>query len=140
MSPHRALVFGASGITGWSLVQEALIYPTRTTFDKVIGLTNRPLTKTEALLPDDGRLSLYGGINLSAGVDFVEEGLKRIEGIEEVTHVYFAAYTGHGTGFDGIKKANVEILENAVLAVEKLCPNLQFWTFQTGGKVCSQPS
>jgi hypothetical protein len=45
------------------------------------------------------------------------------------------AYTGHGTGFEGIKKANVKILENAVTAVEKLCPNLQFWTFQTGGKV-----
>jgi hypothetical protein len=48
----------------------------------------------------------------------------------------FAAYTGHGTGFEGIKKSNVEILKNAVLAVEKLCPSLQFWTFQTGGKVC----
>lgn len=26
----------------------------------------------------------------------------------------FAAYTGHGTGFEGIKKVNVEIFENAV--------------------------
>ena len=49
------------------------------------------------------------------------------------------AYTGHGTGFEGIKKANVEILENAVHAVENLCPNLQFWTFQTGGKVRNNP-
>jgi hypothetical protein len=47
------------------------------------------------------------------------------------------AYTGHGTGFEGIKKANVEILENAIQAVENLCPNVQFWTFQTGGKVSS---
>lgn len=37
--------------------------------------------------------------------------------------------------FDGILKSNVEILENAIQAVEDLCPNLQFWTFQTGGKV-----
>jgi hypothetical protein len=89
MSPHRALVFGASGITGWSLIQEALTYPTPTTFDRVIGLTNRPLTKGEALLPDDERLSLYSGINLSTGVDAVEAALKRISGIEGVTHVYF---------------------------------------------------
>ena len=29
----------------------------------------------------------------------------------------------------------MEILENAVLAVEALCPKLRFWTLQTGGKV-----
>jgi hypothetical protein len=48
---------------------------------------------------------------------------------------YSLAYTGHGTGYEGIKKANVEILENGVKAVENLCPKLRFWTFQTGGKV-----
>jgi hypothetical protein len=89
MSPRCALVFGASGITGWSVVQEALTYPTPTTFDRVIGLTNRPLTKGEALFPGDERLSLYSGINLSTGVEAVEAGLKHIPGIEGVTHVYF---------------------------------------------------
>jgi hypothetical protein len=49
--------------------------------------------------------------------------------------LFLLAYTGHGTGFEGIKNSNVEILENAVQAVENLCPNLLFWTFQTGGKV-----
>jgi len=48
-----------------------------------------------------------------------------------------AAYTGHGSDFQELKRANVEILENAVTAVEKLCPMLQFWTLQTGGKVQS---
>jgi hypothetical protein len=89
MSPRRALVFGASGITGWSLVQEALTYPTPTTFDRVIGITNRPLTKGDALLPDNERLSLYSGINLSRGVEAVESGMKGIPGIGGVTHVYF---------------------------------------------------
>jgi hypothetical protein len=87
---YRALVFGASGITGWSIVQEALNYPTSTTFDKVIGLTNRPLTKAEALLPEDERLVLYSGINLSAGVEAVQASLSQIEGIGGVTHVYFS--------------------------------------------------
>jgi hypothetical protein len=80
---YRALVFGASGITGWGIVQEALTYPTPTTFDKVIGLTNRPLTKAEALLPKDERLVLYSGINLSAGVEAVQASLSQIEGIGE---------------------------------------------------------
>jgi hypothetical protein len=86
---YRALVFGASGITGWGIVQEALTYPTPTTFDKVIGLTNRPLTKAEALLPEDERMVLYSGINLSAGVEAVQASLSQIEGIGGVSHVYF---------------------------------------------------
>jgi hypothetical protein len=87
---YRALVFGASGITGWAVVQEALKYPNPITFDKVIGLTNRPLTKSEALLPDDERLDLHSGIDLRGGASSIEAGLRRIDGIQGVTHVYFA--------------------------------------------------
>ena len=47
------------------------------------------------------------------------------------------AYTGHGSGFQELKRANVEILKNALEVVEKLCPKLEFWTLQTGGKVCA---
>jgi hypothetical protein len=150
---RRALIFGASGITGWAVAKEALIYPTSTTFDQVIGLTNRPLTKTEALLPGDERLRLYSGIDLTAGSAQVEEKLKKIDGIEGVTHVYFSgkihnrdeteclptilpAYTGSQTGPESIK-ANVAILQIAVEAVGKLCPKLQVWVLQTGGKVSS---
>jgi nucleoside-diphosphate-sugar epimerase len=87
---YRALVFGASGITGWAVVREALQYPTSTTFDRIIGLTNRPLTKSEAILPEDERLELHSNVDLSAGVSAVEARLKRIDGIEGVTHVYFS--------------------------------------------------
>lgn len=87
---YRALVFGASGITGWAVAKEALKFPTPTTFDQVIGLTNRPLTKLEALLPEDERLQLYSGIDLSAGVSQVQASLQKIHGIEGVTHVYFS--------------------------------------------------
>ncbi len=52
------------------------------------------------------------------------------------------AYTGHETAYTGVeggrktlRDINVKILENAVQAVERVCPSLQFWTLQTGGKV-----
>jgi hypothetical protein len=86
---YRALVFGASGITGWAVAREALQYPTSTTFDRIIGLTNRPLTKSEAILPEDERLELHSNVDLSTGVSEVEARLKCIDGIESVTHVYF---------------------------------------------------
>jgi hypothetical protein len=50
-----------------------------------------------------------------------------------------SAYTGNQSGPDAIK-ANVEILQTAVEAVERLCPKFKVWTFQTGGKVCSVDS
>jgi hypothetical protein len=65
----------------------------------------------------------------------VIEKLKQVREIEKITHVYFAAYTSHGSDFQELKRANVEILSNAVEAVEALCPKLAFFTLQTGGKV-----
>jgi hypothetical protein len=86
----HALVFGASGITGWAILKEALNYPSSDTFDRVIGLTKRPLTKAEASLPDDQRLVLYSGIDLADKPESIVEGLKKVEGIDDVTHVFFA--------------------------------------------------
>jgi hypothetical protein len=94
-SSYRALVFGASGITGWAVAREALQYPTSTTFDRIIGLTNRPLTISEAILPEDKRLELHGNVDLSAGVSAVEARLKQVDGIEGVTHVYFTCKQEH---------------------------------------------
>jgi hypothetical protein len=93
--PNTALIFGASGITGWAVAKAALEYPTPTTFDKVIALTNRPLSKQDAYLPDDSRLALYSGIDLSSGVDKLVGDLKKIDGIEGVTHVYFTGESLH---------------------------------------------
>lgn len=84
-----ALVFGASGITGWAITRAALTYPTPTTFSRVIGLTNRPLSLEDSRLPQDPRLSLKSGVNLSGTIDAIVKALGEVEGIEEITHVYF---------------------------------------------------
>jgi len=50
---------------------------------------------------------------------------------------FFAAYVHRGWGnsdSESRTKENVEFIVNAVHAVEEVCPNLQFWTFPTGGK------
>ncbi|KAK5109709.1 hypothetical protein LTR85_002287 [Meristemomyces frigidus] len=136
-SELRALVFGASGITGWAIVKEALSYPTSTTFSRVIGLTSRPLTVEDARLPQDARLQLYAGLDLSKDVKSTISYLHGIPGIEHVTHVYFAAYVHLGWGAsDSASRAreNVNLLTSAVTAIEAECPDLQFFTFPTGGK------
>lgn len=88
--PLQALIFGASGITGWAITNSALSYPTPTTFSRVIGLTSRPLSIKVAGLPFDPRLELYAGLDLGQDVRSIVTYLRSIERIEEITHVYFA--------------------------------------------------
>jgi len=130
---YRALIFGASGITGWAIVNAAVQYPSPNTFEQITGLTNRPLKAEDAHFPQDPRIVLHSGFDLSKADKIVNQ-LSQIQDVEKVTHVYFAAYTAHGSSYADLKEANVEILRNAVEAVDKLCPKLLFFTLQTGGK------
>ncbi|KAG0645390.1 Short chain dehydrogenase sirQ [Hyphodiscus hymeniophilus] len=135
--PLQALVFGASGITGWAITNSALSYPTPTTFSRVVGLTSRSLSINEAALPSDPRLELHAGLDLGQDVQSIVKYLSSIERIEEITHVYFAAYVHRGWGDQDSasrKKENVDFIVNAVTAIETVCPGLQFWTYPSGGK------
>jgi hypothetical protein len=132
--PLAALVFGASGVTGHGIIKTLLSYPTPTTFSRVIGLTNRPLSSATARLPEDERLELYSEINLLKREQSLLQ-LQHIPGIQQVTHVYYAAYAGHGESFEELKRINNELLTNAIGGVEICCPALQFVTLNTGGKV-----
>lgn len=89
-SKNVALVFGASGISGWAVTKCALSYPTPTTFDRVIGLTNRPLPLEKSGLPQDPRLELYHGVNLRESLDDVRSQLQeKVPNLQDVTHVYY---------------------------------------------------
>ncbi|PKK43494.1 hypothetical protein CI102_14007 [Trichoderma harzianum] len=76
---RTALVFGASGITGWAILREAIKYPTTTAFRRVIGLINRPLDRAVSFLPDDSRLVLAYDIDLTRSIDEVVAKLVDIE-------------------------------------------------------------
>jgi hypothetical protein len=100
MSPRQALIFGASGISGWAIVREALQHKdptdrnsqTKPTFDRVIALSRSPLDESEFLLAKDvtnKRLVLHSGIDLGQAED-AHSLFKNIEGIEKTTHVYYA--------------------------------------------------
>jgi hypothetical protein len=86
-----ALVFGASGISGWAVTNNLLSYPSSTTFSRVVGLTNRPMDLANSQLPiDDARLELYSGLNLRGEQPGVIEYLKAtVPNIQDVTHVYY---------------------------------------------------
>ena len=95
-SNHHAIVFGASGLIGWSLVDQLLApYPHAGSFSKVTAVTNRPLNLSESHWPQpDSRrpnLQLVSGIDLRHGdAAGLAESLKQaVKGIESVTHIYY---------------------------------------------------
>ncbi|KAF2119705.1 hypothetical protein BDV96DRAFT_568066 [Lophiotrema nucula] len=132
-----ALVFGASGVTGWSFVNELLNdYPEKGIWSKVHALTNRPLSQKQSQWPDDPRLDIVSGIDLLKGSqEELEATLKeKIKGIEEVTHVYYLAYKA-GTDMQKELEEAVAMWKRSTIAMDHLSSKLEFVVLQTGAKM-----
>ncbi|KAH7133400.1 hypothetical protein B0J13DRAFT_562310 [Dactylonectria estremocensis] len=137
MSSNHALVFGASGITGWAITNLILNgYPAPDAFESVTALTNRPLTAEAAQWPTSPKLQVVSGIDIltQKGQSGLEEELKsRVTHMRQVTHVYFFAYIMDADPAKEIS-INVDLLSRAIHAVEALAPNLKFVVLPTGTK------
>ena len=89
-SQLHALVLGASGISGWSLLNQLRQYPSAETWHRISGTTNRPFDVSQSGIPIDNRLRVYSGIDLTKDVDSIAQSLKdNINDVETVTHVFF---------------------------------------------------
>jgi nucleoside-diphosphate-sugar epimerase len=93
---YHALVLGASGLIGWSVVNQLLQpYPSPSPFAKVTALVNRPLKLADSFwpsqdLPGQPKLSLTSGVDLLCSDDELEAVLReRVEGVESISHVYY---------------------------------------------------
>jgi nucleoside-diphosphate-sugar epimerase len=92
-STHCALVFGATGVTGWGLCKNLLAHhqpddPTSKPFDTVIGVCEQSIEGINMFIKDD-RFRLIAGANLLQGEDAVIDTLKDVSGIQNVSHVFY---------------------------------------------------
>ncbi|CAN9476115.1 unnamed protein product [Alternaria alternata] len=136
MSNH-ALVYGASGISGWSIVNAILNgYPSKDAFSRVTAMVNRPLTREMALWPDDPRLQIVSGVDLVKGtLEELEEQIKeKVKDVETVTQVYFYSYKQIDDP-DSECKTNEAMLERAVTAIDHLSSKLSYVLLPTGTKI-----
>ncbi|KAJ4208892.1 hypothetical protein NW759_013493 [Fusarium solani] len=130
----HALIFGASGISGWSLMNQARIYPSPTAFACITGTTNRPTSIGQLQIPYDDRIQLASGIDLTKSVDEVVAALKeKVPHVDTVSHVFFTAYIPKDD-FESLRTVNTSLLEVAVRAVETVSPKFEVFILQTGGK------
>lgn len=86
----HALILGASGISGWGLLNQISAYPTATYFSHITGTTNRPLSLEKTQIPADSRIKLVSGIDFTKSVEEVAELLKeKVPSVETISHVFF---------------------------------------------------
>jgi hypothetical protein len=93
----HAVVFGASGITGWAIVNELLTdHPDAQQFIKVTALTNRPLSVDVARWPASSKLTVASGVDILKGSQGkMETALSdAVPDVETVTHVFFNCTSG----------------------------------------------
>lgn len=97
-SGAHALVFGASGLAGWGVVDQLMDhYPVQGTFSKVTALINRPFSVAESYWPSPSplrpKLELVSSVNLAVAEQTVEEFTtlfeEKVEDIANVTHVFY---------------------------------------------------
>lgn len=137
MGGKSALIFGASGVTGWSLVNEMLNdYPQKGVWEKVYALTNRPLKQENSLWPNDPRLNIVSGIDLLKGSqEELEMTMKdKIKDVEQVTHVYYLAYKAGKDVWKELEDA-VDMWRRSTMAMDHLSPGLEFVVLQLGAKM-----
>ncbi|PGH26440.1 hypothetical protein AJ80_01938 [Polytolypa hystricis UAMH7299] len=133
-----ALIFGASGVSGWAFVNEILNdYPKKGVWNKVYALTNRPLTQEDSEWPKDERLSIVSGIDLLQGSQDDLEAVMKEKiggGISKITHVYYLAYKASNDAQKELEEA-LAMFKRAVTAIDTLSSALDFVVLQTGAKM-----
>ncbi|KAF2669344.1 hypothetical protein BT63DRAFT_401500 [Microthyrium microscopicum] len=126
MTGNHALIFGASGITGWAIVNQLLKgYPSPNDFSRITALTNRPLKHEETLWPKSDKLLLTtANLMHDGGQAGLEKDLKeKVKDIDTVSHVFFFEC-----------EINVTLIDRAVKTIENLSKNLTFVVLPTGTK------
>ncbi|KAK6217975.1 hypothetical protein LQW54_003031 [Pestalotiopsis sp. IQ-011] len=135
----HAIVYGASGLIGWAVVNQLLSsYPGPGAFSKVTAVTNRPLNPSETFWPEQqaGRpdLQLVSGVDLrdSDGSTLAESLKGAVPDIESVTNIFYLVF--NAVGGDDIKEVatNLHMFRNVIDAHGLLSPNLKFVAFPGG--------
>ncbi|KAL7915572.1 hypothetical protein GGI35DRAFT_437180 [Trichoderma velutinum] len=136
MSNH-AIVYGASGLIGWALVDQLLSdYPTKGSFSRVTAVTNRPLALPDAYWPklcsDGPELQLVSGIDLRGEGAALANSLKEaVNDIKNITHIYYLVFTAVEDDIEEVT-TNLQMFQTVIDAHHLLSPNLKFVVFPGG--------
>lgn len=98
---NHAIVFGAAGLLGWSVVNQLLSgYPRPGAFSKVTAVVHRPIAEADLCLPEPcpqrPELQIVSGIDLlhGSGEALARQLAEKVPDAGRITHVfYFGTYS-----------------------------------------------
>ena len=87
---NHAVVFGAAGLLGWSVINELL--SDESSFSQVTAVVNRPVSEEQLCLPKSANrpsLQIVSGINLLAGSGTDLANALRDANVTGITHAFY---------------------------------------------------
>ncbi|EQK99045.1 SirS [Ophiocordyceps sinensis CO18] len=134
--PKHAIVFGAAGLLGWSVVNQLLSgYPPAAPFSKVTagGLSEADLCLPETC-PQRPELQLVSGIDLleGSGDALALRLADRVPDAGRITHVFYFVFSSFGENHVRECEINCDVMQRVAAAVDVLAPSLQSFVYPGG--------
>ncbi|KAM0344738.1 hypothetical protein ACHAPU_007110 [Fusarium lateritium] len=132
MSENHALVFGATGLVGWAVVNQLLsAYPAPQTFASVTAVSNRSVDATRTFWPEESKIQLVSGVDLQGG-DVADQLRNKISGIDKTTHVFYFVFAPHDGDHEEERNINCGMMRNLASALNALAPHLKSLVYSGG--------
>ncbi|KAK2591583.1 hypothetical protein QQS21_010711 [Conoideocrella luteorostrata] len=139
LEPKHAVVFGASGLLGWSVLSELLSgYSPIGTFSKVTAIVNRPVSETDLCLAgasvDRPELQIVSGVNLLEGT---QEDLgcvlkDQVSGADTITHAFYFVFNACSEDHIRESRLNCDMMRRVAGALNIVAPCLKSITYSGG--------
>ncbi|KAF7893438.1 uncharacterized protein EAF02_000976 [Botrytis sinoallii] len=135
----HALIFGATGLIGWGIVNELLSsYPQPGVFSRVTAVANRSLLVSDTHWPEGSskmpELQIVTGINLLEGTseDLAAYLKDCMNDFGSITHVFYTVFVAINEDFIKEAETNSVMMQRVAEAVNSLCQNLESFVYMGG--------
>ncbi|KND91800.1 hypothetical protein TOPH_03463 [Tolypocladium ophioglossoides CBS 100239] len=139
IDPNHAIVFGAAGLLGWSVVNQLLSnYPSADSFSQVTAVINRPVSEPDLHLPKPSPerpgFQVVSGVNLLQGTgdDLAGQLKDKVPSAEKITHVFYFVFSALNDDHIQECRINCEMMQRVADALNIVSPALKSFVYSGG--------
>ncbi|POR38214.1 Uncharacterized protein TPAR_01592 [Tolypocladium paradoxum] len=136
---NHAIVFGAAGLLGWSVVNQLLSnYPSAGSFSQVTAVVNRPVSEPDLRLPEASPerpgFQVVSGVSLLQGTgdDLARQLKDKVPGAEKITHVFYFAFSALSDDHIRECQMNCEMVQRVADALNVVSLALKSFVYSGG--------
>ncbi|PHH70217.1 hypothetical protein CDD83_5497 [Cordyceps sp. RAO-2017] len=140
--PRHAIVFGAAGLLGWSVLDQLLAaHPGPGSFSRVTAVVHRPASEADLCLPPPSpqrpALRIVAGIDLQQGTahDLARQLEDSVPDAGRITHVFYFVFSAFNDDHVRECEINCGMMQRVADAVDALAPELESFVYSGGTRV-----